>query len=226
MNFRAVTLVLAASSFAVNVSTAAGGRDDSESETPRAGIVVLVYNAARLPSEALRASQDNAASIFRQAGVPTRWVNCSAKTGSPPDSAICRSPLTPAVVVVRLLRAADVPKARFGSDTVGFASVLGNERGAYATVFYDAVAAAEPSQTDLELALGHALAHELGHLFLRSNEHSVSGVMRATWGPRDRLLAASNRLLFLPEQAKRIRAEFEWRMAHQADEWALASGVP
>ena len=118
-------------------------------------------------------------------------------------------------MVVRLIRKADAPKAHFGGDTLGFASAVGSERGAYASVFCDAVAAAESSESDLRLSLAHAITHELGHLFLRSNEHSVAGVMVATWGQRERRLAALNRLLFLPEEAKRIQVEVRWRTEAQ-----------
>ena len=150
-----------------------------------------------------------------RAGVPTQWIDCSAAADPPATSEVCHTPLSLPDVVIRLMRQADAPKARFGVDALGFASAVGSDRGAYATVFYDAVAAAHSSEIDLRLSLGHAMAHELGHLFLRSNEHSVTGVMRATWGPHDCLLARSNRVLFLPEQARRIQAEVRSRTANR-----------
>ena len=208
---RASTLVLTTVSLAAAVSPVAAGADDPESEGPRRPIVVRVYNTARVLADTLRAAESNAEYVFSRAGVRTRWIDCSATADTPVAPDICHQPLSSAEVVVRLIRKADAPKAHFDGDVLGFASAVGQERGAYTTVFCDAVAAAESSESDLRLSLAHAITHELGHLFLRSNEHSITGVMRATWGHHDRLLAASNRVLFLPEQVKQIQAEVRLR---------------
>ena len=200
---------------AATVSPVAARPAIRRSEAPRRPIVVRVYNTACVPADTLRASESNAEYVFSRAGVRTQWIDCSPTAGPPVVPAICHQPLSSADVVVRLIRKADAPKAHFDGDTLGFASAVGSERGAYASVFCDAVAAAESSESDLRLSLAHAITHELGHLFLRSNEHSVAGVMAATWGQRERRLAALNRLLFLPEEAKRIQVEVRWRTEAQ-----------
>jgi len=97
----------------------------------------------------------------------------------------------------------------------GFASAVGGERGYYAVVFYDEISRAEASEDLAKLGLGHAIAHEIGHLLLRSSAHSVSGVMRAAWGDTERRLAASGCLLFLPEQSRSTRTEVLARMSLQ-----------
>jgi len=225
VNCRAVlTLVLTAVSLAAAINPVTARPRDPESEAPRRPIVVRVYNTARVSSDTLRAAETNAEYVFSRAGVRTQWIDCSATTGPPVVSNICHQPLSSAEVVVRLIRKADAPKTHFDGEVLGFASAVGSERGAYTTVFCDAVAAAESSESGLRLSLGHAIAHELGHLFLRSNEHSTTGVMRATWGQHDRLLAASNRVLFLPDQKKRIQAEVRSRTGESAG--ADASRLP
>jgi hypothetical protein len=58
--------------------------------------------------------------------------------------------------------------------------------GVLATVFVDRVEwIAGLSETDAALLLGRAIAHEIGHLLLGTNAHSVSGLMRAQWTPAD-----------------------------------------
>jgi hypothetical protein len=53
------------------------------------------------------------------------------------------------------------------------------------------------------LALGHVIAHELGHLLLQRATHSAAGLMRATLDLR---LAQQGRLLFSAPEARAIRA--------------------
>jgi len=57
------------------------------------------------------------------------------------------------------------------------------------------------------VVLGHALAHEVGHLLLGKDSHSPNGVMRALWTEKELLNASAARLLFLPQQAAVIRTE-------------------
>jgi hypothetical protein len=58
--------------------------------------------------------------------------------------------------------------------------------GTLATIFVDHVELiAWLSETDAALLLGRAIAHELGHLLLGTNAHSVRGLMRAEWTPAD-----------------------------------------
>jgi hypothetical protein len=54
--------------------------------------------------------------------------------------------------------------------------------------------------------LGHAIAHEIGHLLLPGNGHSVSGIMRARWDQKEWMLLRQGNLNFTPEQARLLRA--------------------
>ena len=57
----------------------------------------------------------------------------------------------------------------------------------------------------LSITLGLTIAHEMGHLLLKSTSHAVAGLMSAIWGLADAQLAASGRLLFTPREAELIR---------------------
>jgi hypothetical protein len=86
----------------------------------------------------------------------------------------------------------------------------------YASVFYHRVQKiakarlAAPPQI-----LGHALAHEIGHLLLGSNSHSPKGIMRADWGEGDLKKAMLELLRFSRDEAGRIRAAVSARMRDQ-----------
>jgi hypothetical protein len=60
--------------------------------------------------------------------------------------------------------------------------------------------------------LGRIIAHELGHLLLGQNGHSVVGIMKARWGSRD-AEPAHQVAKFFPSEAKKIRAQVLARMA-------------
>ncbi len=67
--------------------------------------------------------------------------------------------------------------------------------------------------------MGYAMAHEIGHLLLGPNSHSLSEIMRAKWHPKDLKVLAKASLLFTSQQAELIRdtvfAQLRWPEAHQ-----------
>ncbi len=50
--------------------------------------------------------------------------------------------------------------------------------------------------------LGHVLAHEIGHLLLRSNSHSVSGIMSARWTGEELRRLSEGAMFFTPLESK------------------------
>ena len=58
---------------------------------------------------------------------------------------------------------------------------------------------------DTTTTLGLTIAHEIGHLLLRTSMHTVTGLMSAAWSPAEAQLAASDRLLFTSREAALIR---------------------
>jgi hypothetical protein len=61
-------------------------------------------------------------------------------------------------------------------------------------VFYDRVQQISRQTVNEGMVLGHAIAHELGHLLLGVDAHSPEGLMRAHWTSRDLALAAQGKL--------------------------------
>jgi hypothetical protein len=97
-----------------------------------------------------------------------------------------------------------------GPDSLGMA--LRGSRRSY--IFYDRlkeiatiVKLVRDLRASLEVILGHAMAHELGHLLLHGKGPSSEGIMREQWDYGQWVEAYAERLLFRPEDAKSIRAE-------------------
>jgi hypothetical protein len=100
------------------------------------------------------------------------------------------------------------------SETLGFC--LSFENGD-AVVLADAIQKrAVFGPTNFADLLGLAIAHELGHLLLRSASHSVAGIMRARWTEKG--LSADDRgyLRFTYGEAESMRREVRRRMGLKA----------
>jgi hypothetical protein len=66
------------------------------------------------------------------------------------------------------------------------------------------------------------MAHEIGHMFLGTNSHSSTGIMRANWSEREFGPDAGPELLFTAEQSRRMKS----RLTEHAQTWqAQAKGA-
>jgi hypothetical protein len=89
---------------------------------------------------------------------------------------------------------------------MGFALPHARE-GAHAVIFYDRIqklCVGSDVGPDVGTLLGAAMAHELGHVLMRSDDHSPAGLMKARWGQKEFLLLSCNRLQFTPENKQLI----------------------
>jgi hypothetical protein len=122
-----------------------------------------------------------AEAIVTDAGVDAEWIDCG-----PPRQTLdsrCRSPRAADQLIVRIVREGEVTAADTDARfALGYAVVEATGVGALATVFTDRVQRlAHQSGTDRSVLLGRVIAHEVGHLLLRSQGHGVSGLMRERW---------------------------------------------
>jgi len=190
----------------------AGG---SDSNTPT--ITILVYHQEGLPAQTLAAGEQQAAMIFRKAGIETRWADCSAGIKKTDDA--CRQLDVPAQFVVRI-----VPKSFGPTDRAFGVAFLGIDgTGNYSDVFWDRCEGMHrDSGVNAGLLLGTVAAHEVGHLLLGPNAHSAIGIMASHWEQEELRHAGMGSLLFTPEQSVRMRARIRsWRS--RAEEIQLVS---
>jgi hypothetical protein len=67
------------------------------------------------------------------------------------------------------------------ADVLGMAMLDEKRVGYYAYAFYDQIQRMADERRLASTLLGHVLAHEIGHLLLRSNSHPLSGIMSGRW---------------------------------------------
>jgi len=137
---------------------------------------------------------------MKEAGIELRWIDATA-TADPTLSFSMKNYVT-IVVTAQPLN---------GQTTVhamGFAPV---RTGPYprAYVFSTLVNAflqkfKIESRSSFGIVLGHAIAHELGHLLIAGDAHG-EGVMRPNWAYQEWQLALEGTLLFVPAHARAMR---------------------
>jgi len=167
---------------------------------PKLGITVQVYNWAHVAPGTLTAAEGEGTRIFREAGVGVLWLNCPLSPSEAKESPICAEPCPWGRFVLRIV--SDVP-AGFGKTSLGVAL---RDTGIYASVFYRRVDefAKEGIATHSQI-LGHAMAHEIGHLLLGLRGHASFGIMRGQWSVQDLRSASMGAMLFSSKESALIR---------------------
>ncbi|MFB3924326.1 MAG: hypothetical protein ACE145_21610 [Terriglobia bacterium] len=180
------------------------------------GIRVLVYNYSEARPSTLKRAEDEARRILSKTGIKAVWITCPMLNAEAEKNPVCRLRLRATDLVVRLH-----PKFRpihpsFERHTVGFVPRTLGDPACYASVFYDRIMTlAETREFTPGMILGHALAHEIGHVLLGPDSHSDSGIMCPNWDRSFLEKAVRGQLLFTPIQAESIRADVRARIDAQ-----------
>ena len=169
-------------------------------------LTVRLMDYVNLPAGTRSEIAVTAKRLLGQAGVAVEFVECYSggiETGAP----ACTRSLGPAELYLRIFQ----PKLAVKGEQLGYAAMT-PEGGAYVTVFINPEQRqARASNLDDGVLLGHAVAHEIGHLLLGANSHTSSGIMRGVWRPVDEEWMAKGALVFDGAQAKRMRLVLaEW----------------
>jgi len=184
---------LAAGLLLLAISNASAGSPEQE-------VLVRVSESSWVPGPVLAMGQRIASRILLSAGVRLRWEN-HRSTPAPIDACA-----PGAVETVDLQFSYSTTK---GYKPGALASALPFGRsGVRITVFYDRVEL-HPETVSTPIMLGHTLAHEIGHVLLRNNAHTNTGLMRPWWGPDDFHAMFAGELHFLPSHALQMR----WNLA-------------
>jgi hypothetical protein len=159
-------------------------------------LTIQVSNQAGVDLMTLVQAEKTATGIFKKTGVESRWIE-PAVGGSFPLSHI-QLKILPSVSSIR----AGLPD-NFADDAMGLAPGSGRDRQSV-YVFYDrveALAAKLGAETHANAAqiLGHAIAHEIGHVLLSVQTHSAAGIMRGVWNFWDLQNVSYGYLLFTPK---------------------------
>ena len=152
-------------------------------------VTLSLQDHAEVPREILTRAQEEVVRIYREAGIEAAWQPSGAD------------------ITIVLLTKSMVERMRLNPDAVGVAPGTETVRGHLAYVFFHRVEdVARGYRQDKAQILGHAIAHEIGHLLLPYRSHTATGLMRADWNLADMNLAARGLFLFTPEQSELMRS--------------------
>jgi hypothetical protein len=164
---------------------------------------VSVFNSSPISSSTIKRAEGEAGRVLRDAGVKPIWLNCPQEISQEASVGRCSELSFPSHLRLQILRVSQGLKV----STVGISFTAEDGQGTYANIFYEPIKQLEKEMLiSPYIILGHAMAHELGHLLLGANSHSPSGLMRAQWTPEDLMRASHEDLRFSKEQCLRIRS--------------------
>jgi hypothetical protein len=155
-----------------------------------------------VPTVLLQRAQREVVWIFKQTGVQVEWICCGLAGGQVDIHTSTLAEALNVVIVSRETKAlSPIPPEVLG------AVVRDNDAREVGWVFFRRIErASEAYALDSGVVLGHAIAHEVGHLLLPRGTHGPSGLMRATWRMDDMRDAGQGHLRFSPAEAAIIRA--------------------
>jgi hypothetical protein len=182
-----------------------------------AKINIRVYNLAKISPAYLIEAEAQTTNIFEKAGVKVVWR--SVPSSDEELSQASSRQLGPSDFALRIVAQPTAGYKDPDHKALGFSlPCYQDEAGCIAYVFYhrtDQLAGecrAKGRCLSSSQILGHAAAHEIGHLLLGSYAHSPAGLMRANWWRKDLWLPSHDGLFFTSDQAELIRREVLSRM--------------
>ena len=188
-----------------------------------APVTVSIHNDAGISSGILLEAETEASRVFRHAGLEIRWLNCPLPAAGPVDPAQCEAADFPLHLQLRIAK----HSLNLNEFTMGVSYLSAGGIGCYADLFYDrAQHLHEISGASLASILGHAIAHELGHLLLGTNSHSPAGIMRARWQPTDLASASKGALLFSTLESRAMKNKLDTWQTQASDTSHLATARP
>lgn len=159
-----------------------------------------MYDIAGLLPEVREAMKKETSRIFTEAGVELEWLECEV-AGKSLNPAGCAQPVGPDRLMLQL-----VPGSHKGNPKASGMALIDGQSSTFACLYPERVKQlARDANWDFGDLLGHAAAHELGHLLLRSSAHSLAGVMRARWETEDLRRLSHAGLIFLPGQLSAVQ---------------------
>ena len=171
-------------------------------------VTVKVYNSVHLSPGELSRAEQKAAKVFQEAGIALVWS--AGLLDRDVDDNIPSEEWNGASLQLRLWPRAMAGKRPSGSETLGFCLSLENgDAVVLADVIQQRAVFGPASFADL---LGLAMAHELGHLLLRSAAHSVTGIMRSRWAEKQLRDDDRGYLRFTADEVETMRNEVRRRM--------------
>lgn len=211
-----IGLVLAAALASTLVSPSLASqteRDDRGLASTKQQVRIRVFNFAHVPKRDLSRAEGEVIRIFAEAEMEVNWVEGALDDSASVITDFSANNSSSAGCKVasdrRELRLQLLPHAPPGiaAQTLGF-SLPCAAFGIDSTIFIDRCEGITYQVlASFSKVLAYTIAHELGHVLLRSSEHTQTGLMRAQWDKAAWLRASVRGIPIDPEQARRMRLE-------------------
>ncbi len=177
-------------------------------------ITIWVYNYAGIAKKTLAQAEGEIDRIMAKASVDIDWIGCPVSEKETIDNSLCQERMSPLTLGVVILSNFDERHGKKGRSTpLGAAELFASGHDShYVYVNYETIL--DPmhrGRLAIYELLGITVAHELGHILLRSSSHSAEGLMQARLRQKDLEDALYKRLFFTLHQAALIRDEVNAR---------------
>jgi hypothetical protein len=183
----------------------------AQAQSTEVGLMIEIhlYNYAGVSAETLARAQRETARIYQRIGVALDWRICPLNAGELNENTACDVPCMHPQFTLRLLPNAVAQQLPIGGDIFGFALLPLNQGfGVTASVFAGRVQDIAADDELHRAIMGYLIAHELGHLLLSEAGHpAAAGIMHTPWQTKELEQIKQGVMFFLPEQAKKIRAQ-------------------
>jgi hypothetical protein len=176
-------------------------------------LTVIVHNYADVGVPMLERAQREAARILGTAGAEVKWVNCRNNVETSP---LCGKRPDSTELVLDLLPAGTSRRGT-SEGALGYAiPPKSSTFGSYAGVLFDRVERLSVRSVSKSVVLGHAMAHELGHLLLEPGWHAPSGIMMSEWHRKELHKAAQGNLVFRTADRRTIEENIRRRVEQKS----------
>ena len=183
---------------ALAVGMAVTGGSVASAQNPEDALTVTLHvtNRAAISPKDLAAAEAYATAIYRAAGIQAVWTETPWAPGE------TRSPHLRVVILSPQMTAKRCKESQLGESVMGIAvDGVTDGSGRIAYIFADRIGQmAWQYLATFDRGLGHAMAHEVGHLLLGAHSHAPAGLMTAHWYPLETHLQT-----LTPEQVQVIR---------------------
>ncbi len=171
---------------------------------------IFLYDYTGLDRGLAQRSIEIASRALWHAGLETNWQRCGVPQR--PREGGCQGRADSMVIQMRLQEREHGKKLGRRFYEFGYAVAPERGLGVVAGVYVDRARMLSREQGyGLALILGHAMAHEIGHLLLGVQSHSRSGLMTRVWKERELRLASTGLLRFTQAQSLRMRQQISVR---------------
>jgi hypothetical protein len=172
-------------------------------DTQMSRILLYASDHANVDEDVMDRAKAAVSTIYRTIAVDAIWED-------PANGVLATNPDVPRFFVM-LVPPQFARGMAVKASALGAAVTTSKTRGRYIYIFFARVEAVSAgANVDVAQVLGHAMAHEIGHLLLPAG-HSATGLMSADWTVHD-VHRAGTGLLFTKKQGEKIRARLTERL--------------